>query len=187
MKLPGPPIPQRHLQPGELLITQEPQWVITLLGSCVAVTMFHAGTRLAGICHAMLPRPHDKDSPGPASRYVSEVVPAMAAQFLKFGIRPAEVEVKMFGGGNVIVLGGEVHEQRMIGSANVAMARQTLQAARFQIRAENVGGQRGSKIAFNAGTGEVLHKHLTRGERPPTPVIGPLAGRRHLISKRNLP
>jgi len=55
MKLPGPPMAQRHLQPGELLVTQEPQWVITLLGSCVAVTMFNARFRLAAICHGLLP------------------------------------------------------------------------------------------------------------------------------------
>ena len=41
MKLPGSALPQAHLKPGELFVTQEPQWISTVLGSCVAVTMFH--------------------------------------------------------------------------------------------------------------------------------------------------
>ena len=165
MKLPGSPIPQRHLQPGELLVTQELQWVITLLGSCVAVTMFNARFHLAGICHAMLPRPHHKDAPqsnpNECFRYLSHAIPAMAERFSQIGLQPAEVEVKMFGGGNVINMGGDPHDDHWIGSANVAIAQKLLQSARFRIIAQNVGGTCGCKILFNTGTGEVLHKHLS--------------------------
>jgi len=167
MKLPGPPLPQCHLSPGELLITQESQWVITVLGSCVAVTMFNVRFGLAAICHAMLPKPHGKSKPGVSPddgfRYLSLAIPAMAERFSRLGLRPDEVEVKMFGGGNVIDLGGNPHHNPSIGEANIAKARKLLQAARFQIAAENVGGDRGCKILFNTGSGDVLHKLLSRG------------------------
>ena len=167
MKLPCPPIAQRHLTPGELLVTQEPQWVITLLGSCVAVTMFNPRFHLAAICHAMLPRPCVNhmpcSSPAESYRYLSLAIPAMAQRFSQLGLHPNEVEVKVFGGGNVIHMGGDPHNDCSIGDANIAIARQLLKSARYQIKAHNVGGNRGCKIAFNTGTGEVLHKHLSRG------------------------
>ena len=167
MKLPGPPIPQSHLQPGELFVTQEPQWVITLLGSCVAVTMFSARFRLAAICHATLPKPHSKGKIGlnenEQFRYLSLVIPAMTRRFSELGLQPQEVEVKIFGGGNVIDLGGDPHNDHSIGDANVAKARKLLESARFQIKAQSVGGNRGCKILFNTGNGQVLHKLLSRG------------------------
>lgn len=167
MKLPGPSIPQVHLQPGEVLVTQEPQWVITLLGSCVAVTMFNARFRLAAICHAMLSQPRGAATPGscPAQRfrYLSAAIPAMARPFSQLGLQPKEVEVKLFGGGDVINMGGDPHNNRSIGHANIVMAQQLLNEAGFQIKARNVGGNRGRKIVFNTDSGVVLHQRLPRG------------------------
>ena len=171
MKLPGPSFPQRHLESGELLVTQEPQWVITLLGSCVAVTMFSAHFHLAVVCHAMLPRPQGKpvaeSSPARSFRYLSHAIPAMAERFFRLGLQPDEIAVKMFGGGDVINMGGDPHGDRSIGHANVTMARQLLTAAQLQIKAENVGGRRGRKIVFNTQSGEVLHQLFSRGAARP--------------------
>lgn len=171
MNLPGPPLPQRHLQPGDLLVTREPQWVITLLGSCVAVTMFNPHFRVAAICHAMLPQPPATCSAAtPANalhRYVSNVLPAMADAFFRLGLTPADVEVKIFGGGNVIDLGGDPHTDLTIGDANVALTRQLLQAANFRVKSASTGGDRGCKIIFNTETGQVLHKRLSRGGNRP--------------------
>lgn len=165
MKLPGPPLPQIHLQPGELVVTREPQWVITLLGSCVAITMFNATHQLAAICHCMLPRPGGREAAGGTPencfRYLTHAVPAMLEPFARLRLPPGAVEVKMFGGANVIHLGGDPQNDRWIGSTNVALARHLLQVAQLPIRAQNVGGNRGCKIVFNTRTGEVLHKHLS--------------------------
>lgn len=166
MKLPGPLLPQVHLPPGELIVTKEPQWVVTLLGSCVAVTMFSRRFPLAAICHGMLPRPGNRgtlESEPQPFRYVSCVIPAMLERFRQAGLDPREIEVKVFGGGNVIDLGGEPSNDRLIGTANIAAARLFLHHAKLTICAESVGGNRGCKILFNTGSGEVLHKRLSRG------------------------
>lgn len=169
MKLPGPPLPHCRLSPGDLLITSEPQWVLTLLGSCVAVTMFNARACRAAICHAMLPEPRHRTShcttQDECFRYVSHAIPNMASHFFDLGLMPHEIEVKMFGGGNVIDLGDAPHGQQEIGSANVLMAREVIAALRLQVKAERVGGNSGCKIIFNTQTGQVLHKHLRKGDR----------------------
>ncbi len=162
-------MPQCRLSPGELLITSEPQWVLTLLGSCVAVTMFNARACRAAICHAMLPKPRHQSlrfsTPEEGLRYVSHAIPLMASRFFELGLQPHEIEVKMFGGGNVIDLGGTPHSQQEIGSCNILMARELIAALRLQVKAERVGGNSGCKIIFNTQTGQVLHKHLRKGDR----------------------
>jgi chemotaxis protein CheD len=158
--------PHVHLAPGRLLVTREEQVVATVLGSCVAVTMFHEPTGLAAICHAMLaaPRAGEAVSTGDRNRfrYMSHALPEMIGSFHRAGVRPQTVEVKLFGGANVI---GNMHQAHplCIGGSNVAAARRLLERASFEIAAENTGGDHGRKILFNTATGEVLLKHLARG------------------------
>nr|AUN37522.1 chemotaxis protein CheD [uncultured bacterium] len=164
-------LPQRHLRPGELVITHEPTLIVTLLGSCVAVTMFSALHGLAAICHAMLPRPgrrlHAGNVPADRFKYLSEAVPYMAAQFRRHGVCPATVEVKMFGGAHVTLHPhpGPI-DPRHIGNTNVVTARELLAAEGMQVAAANVGGVRGHKLIFDTTNGRVRHKHL-----------GPIEGR----------
>jgi len=153
-----------HLKPGELVFTEKPALVVTVLGSCITVTMFSARPHCAGICHAMLSKPLFRYSgeiiPG-RFRYLTEAIPFMAAHFRKLGIGPQAVEVKMFGGGNVTPhnRAGE-RSQMLIGNANIQTARQLLAAESLTLRAANVGGILGRKLTFNTQTGEVMHKHL---------------------------
>lgn len=161
-------LPQVHLAPGRLIVTREAQIVITVLGSCVAVTMFDRSSRLAAICHAMLAEPHSTarltDDDPTRFRYMTEVLPAMLGAFRRAGILPQTIEVKVFGGGNVIGE-GRATDPNWIGGANVTTARRMLEDAGLVVIAENTGGRCGSKILFNTETGAVLHKHL-RNPRP---------------------
>lgn len=156
---------QRHLSPGDLFVTTDPLWVTTLLGSCVAVTMFSRRLHLAAICHGMLPGPREEtksDCHDPNRfRFLSYAIPAMVDRFRSCGLKVREIEVKMFGGGNVLQTGSDDSIGTSVGAVNVAAARLLLRHARMNILSENVGGDRGSKIAFNTQTGEVLHKHLS--------------------------
>ena len=164
MNPPGPLLPQVHLRPGELAVAREPKWIITILGSCVAITMFTRRLNCAAMCHAMLPRPRNQEqiphNDPRRFRFLSHAVPAMLEFFLHAGIRPGEIEVKMFGGGNVLHLDEAGPEDRWIGTANVEAARELLRDANLRLKAENVGGPFGRKILFNTQAGEVLHKHL---------------------------
>lgn len=167
MKLLAPPLPQFNLKTGGLLVTQEPQWVVTVLGSCVAVTMFNARLHLAAICHAALPQlpHHGREAMDSATRlrYLSHVIPAMTHEFASRGLRPAEVEVKLFGGGNVLKIGRHRPAGTdSIGEANIAMARHLLTAARYHITALQVGDARGCKLMFNTHSGEVFYKPLSQ-------------------------
>ena len=94
-------------------------------------------------------------------KYVSSAIPAMVAVFRRACLQPHEVEVKIFGGANVIA-GSAASGRICIGSTNVHHARNLLFQEGFQIKAANVGGLRGRKIVFSTLTGRVLHKHLSQ-------------------------
>lgn len=156
-------LPQVHLSPGELLFTREPRIVVTVLGSCVAVTMFDRQSGHAGICHAMLAcsrseEPCLADDPR-RFRYVSVALSAMVVAYRRAGLDLRNVEVKLFGGGDVIRRSVSC-ATRSIGSENVEAARAFFSRHGIAVAAENTGGRIGRKILFNTTNGEVLHKHL---------------------------
>ncbi|MFO1498347.1 MAG: chemotaxis protein CheD [Verrucomicrobiota bacterium] len=163
-------LPQCHLKPGEIMICQDARIVTTVLGSCVAVTMFSARFGLAAICHAMLPEPRDsrsRDARDPDRfRYVTLAIPTMLAAFRVAGLDLSQVEVKLFGGASVMRSQQGAALGPWVGQANVEMARALLREANLQPKASNVGGHRGCKILFHTGTGRVLHKHLAEPFRP---------------------
>lgn len=161
-----PAAPVVHLAPGAWLVTDAHQQVQTVLGSCVAVTMFDRASGLAAICHAMLAEPL-RPSPALAHdparfRYLCVVLPAMIAAFDRHGIDRRAVQVKLFGGSTLLpcAIDSCSTGAPWVGAANVAMAREILHQARFTLSAENTGGNRGRKIVFHTATGEVLHQRL---------------------------
>jgi chemotaxis protein CheD len=157
-------LPQVHLAAGHLVITREPQIVVTVLGSCVAVTMFERTSGMAAICHAMLAQPRPSEVVGAGDpgrfRFVSHAVPSMIAAFRRAGVNRRAIEVKLFGGGNVIGPPAQEFAGSGVGAVNVAAAREILEAAELIVSAESSGGRHGRKILFNTATGEVLHKRL---------------------------
>ena len=154
---------QFRLKPGELLIMEEPGEVTTVLGSCVAITFFSARRGLAAICHAMLPDPglRAQDAETRPFKYLTLAVPAMIDAFRREHVPLGEIDIKMFGGANVLGQGDPAPNSQSVGPANIRMARLLLSRESLRIRASNVGGRRGRKIVFNTLSGEVFHKHLS--------------------------
>lgn len=152
------------LYPGEMFACFEPSLVTTVLGSCVAVTMHNPRLKLGAICHAQLAAPalHEKkgkDHPQ-AFKYVSLAIPAMIEVFQSHGISLEAIEVKLFGGANVLNLGEKPCVVNDIGANNIHRAQKVLQESCLPISRSHVGGTRGRKLIFNTLTGEVLLKQI---------------------------
>ena len=153
-----------YLKPCEYYYGDRPVRVITVLGSCVAVTMYHRPSGLAAICH--LVAPDCTISKGCTSectqmgRYVNCMIPAMATSFATHGIRPAELEVKLFGGASMLDSGGRDNAQESLGEINTAMARKLLRQYGLTIKCADVGGHQGRKIIFDTRSGDVLLKRI---------------------------
>ena len=99
-------------------------------------------------------------------KYLIEVIPHMALRFRTLGIPHSAIEVRMFGGANVLP-GARTNNSRTrpLGEVNIQTARDLILQASLIIDEENVGGNIGRKIHFNTFTGEVEHHSLSRINR----------------------
>ncbi len=87
----------------------------------------------------------------------------MLEWFLQLGVEREEIDVKVFGGSDMIGC-TEMKSRATVGQQNISKAFQVLEMERLRIAASDVGGQRGRKLFFSTHTGEVLLKRLRKSE-----------------------
>lgn len=147
---------KRFLRPGEFYFGAN-TLVETLLGPCVAITLWFPAALKGGICHFMLPDryrylpAHARDLDG---RYGREAWLWLVQQTRVHALALADAEVKLFGGSRVL-LGKDAPESQDIGSQNVAMARECIDGAGLSISGCDVGGEGHRVLRFDLLTGEV--------------------------------
>jgi chemotaxis protein CheD len=153
-----------YLQPGEMFLAREPTMIRTLLGSCVGVTFWSATLGIGALCHAMLPKcpKHSSGelSPEVGYRYVDYSIRDLARKFDELGARRSEVQVKLFGGADVLLGGPEVPDRPTVGSLNCDSAHDVLSTEGFQVTASSLRGTVGLNIHFDTGNGEVQLRRL---------------------------
>lgn len=162
--------PVVYLKPAEMCITDKPSVVRTVLGSCLAITMYHPHLGISAVCHALLPEPdlHDAEDDSPLNplKYVTLVIPEMIAKLQDYGIKLEELEVKMFGGADLLSSGGDRKTNQPVGRLNILKALNILKSHGLKVKVSDVGGTLGRKIFFYTHTGEVLLKRLASGIFP---------------------
>ena len=89
------------LQPGDYYFGDRNTRIRTLLGSCVSITMWHPQRLIGGMCHFMLPTRDSGKKDTLDGRYADEAMEMFLRDIAAAGTRPAEYEVKLFGGGNM--------------------------------------------------------------------------------------
>ena len=151
------------LQPGESQLVSQPTIFRTILGSCVGITFRHSGLGIGAMCHPMLPaRPSGSaaaDASRPNTRFVDFAIHDMACRLDSLGALRRDVEVKLFGGGDVLPVIRSA-TRPTVGRLNCEAALQILEEEGFAIAASSLGGTRGVMIQFNTKTGEILLRRL---------------------------
>jgi chemotaxis protein CheD len=97
-------------------------------------------------------------------RYVDFSIRQLAWQFDQLDVSRGEVQVKVFGGAEVLGFGAAA--KTVIGKLNSEAAIEVLESEGFRIIASSLGGNLGRQIQFHIGTGEVTLRWLgkTRAE-----------------------
>src|SRR5271166_4837527 len=164
-------LPDLDLPPGELYLARTPAILRTILGSCVSVTFWSARLGAGALCHGVLPRCPLVWPAGSGltdgHRYVDFSIRFLAQQFDALGARRDELEVKLFGGADVLPLAARVGKLT-VGALNCQAALEVLAEEGFTVVASDLGGNRGRRIHFHTGTGEVL-VHRMAAWRVPDP------------------
>lgn len=178
------------LQQGEVYFGDRDTHIRTVLGSCVAVTMWHPTLLIGGMCHYMLPtrqaggpRLHCRirNAPigfpsrrAPASRaldgkYADEALELMFAEIQRSGTRASEYQIKLFGGGNMFPATTRVRTPH-VGQKNIEVVAGLLAHHGLKVRAEHLGGVGHRNLIFDIGSGHVWMRHQeliapARGDR----------------------
>jgi chemotaxis protein CheD len=173
-----------YLKPSELCVSKAPALVTTVLGSCVAVTMYQPELGVSVICHAPQSVCSKQQTECPKHcidkyHYVSCVIPEMLGHMEAAGAKRELIEVKLFGGATMF----SVSANQAVGRQNVETAISVLRHCRLELKARKVGGRRGCKIVFNTHTGEVMLKRIRYSEGWQQKTGGNRAGKGEINSQ----
>lgn len=154
------------LKPGDFHFGGAELRLRTLLGSCVAITLWHPERRIGGMCHFVLParppgRPGELDG-----HYGEEAMALFLAKLRASGTQPTEYQAKLFGGGRMFepahgpaALPPDAFD---VALRNELYARELVRTHGFQLVAEHLGGNGHRSVIFDVGSGEVWLRHVDR-------------------------
>ena len=108
----------------------------------------------------MLPQRPPGAPAGDARRYVDEGIRQLLREFDAMGVWREELEVKLFGGADVLTAPKNGSGRPTVGALNCRSALAVLAEEGIRPRASDLEGLRGRTVQFNTGTGEVLMRRL---------------------------
>lgn len=152
------------LQPGDLYFGDANTRIRTLLGSCVAITLWHPRWQIGGMCHYMLPGHRTKRRTQRLDgRYADDAVQLFLDEVRRAGTRPNEYTVKMIGGGNQFPSKSRAKSkatQLSVPDRNIEVGRQLLAKTGFATPAEHIGGVGHRNVIFDVWNGDVWVRHV---------------------------
>lgn len=147
---------RRVIEPGGFYFGEDEDDIYTLLGSCVAVTMWDPMRHLAGMCHVVLP---DRVNEKSHTRFASCAIKEFLKKIDEFNTVPMNYEVGVYGGGNMFPSIAK-NPDDLIGMKNFKEIEKLLLAAGFTIKFKDVGGSFARKLTLNRMTGSISLEHV---------------------------
>ncbi len=120
-----------------------------VVGSCIALVLFHARLQLGVLAHVVLP--HADGRTGPPGKFADTAVPHMLQVLGRHGATVSALKAKMCGGAAMFGSDGPIQ----IGARNVAEVTRQLELASIPIVGQHVGGSKGRRVTFTPTSGEV--------------------------------
>ena len=143
-----------YLLPGALYIGNEVNEVKTLLGSCVAVTLWHPADKICAMTHIVLPASsQDVHSPKYATGAIHHLLQAMS----RYGYQPKDFKTGIYGGGRMF---GNDDSPGVIdvGNSNVKKTAGLLKESGFRVAEQDVLGGIYRHVMLDRATGLVRVK-----------------------------
>jgi len=147
------------LEPGHFFFGESDLRIGTLLGSCVAITMWHPRNKMGGMCHYLLPsrgQPRADEEPLDG-RYGDEALEMFMQEIERAHTFPEDYQVKLFGGGSQF-------QTNAIGSIdvpalNIRAGARLLTTYGLKAHAEHIGGSGSRQVVLDLANGHVWVRH----------------------------
>jgi len=148
--------------PGEFYISSHGEMISTVLGSCISACIRDTRLGIGGMNHFMLPLQGDhstsqwgSDANTSATRYGNWAMEYLLNALYKLGARKQNIEVKLFGGGQVLT------SMTDVGQRNILFAYSFLSKEGLSVKAADVGDVFSRKVLFFPDTGSVKVRRIT--------------------------
>jgi chemotaxis protein CheD len=147
---------------ADLKVTQSPNVLRTILGSCVGICLYDPGTRVIGLSHIMLAEQNIAGTN--PKKYADAAIPLLIEEMEKFGVVSSRIKAKIVGGAAMFNM-GENSIMGDIGRSNVRRVKEVLSTCSIELIAEDTGGDFGRTIDFFSTDFLVKIKTIGRDER----------------------
>ena len=145
------------LMPGQWYFGREAAQLRTLLGSCLAITLWHPQQRLGGMCHYLLPRrraPRAAGGKAPLDgRYGDEAVESLLRELQRHGTRPQDYIAHLYGGADTMP--DQAGVKLNVGESNIEQGWNLIDHHGFQLEGVDVGDYVPRTVSLELGTGAV--------------------------------
>jgi len=135
------------LNPGQVHLVKGMGYIRTVVGSAVSICIWDEELQYACMCHFVFPSPASGDAP--SGLYATESIPTMLKALAGAGSKRRSLTAHILGGASPTPTPDPTAE------ANVCTAREIMYQNRIPVICEDVGGNVGRKIVFNAENGNV--------------------------------
>ncbi|MDD5066995.1 MAG: chemotaxis protein CheD [bacterium] len=135
------------LRPGYLYLTQEPNIIYTVLGSCVMVCLWDRQNGTTGTCHFKYPYTSDRNQSTP--EYGNVALSSLISMMMRSGSSRFSLEAMIFGG-------ADREEKGNTGEMNVKIAHRILKEKKIKVVSEDTKGLLGRKIMYHTETNQAV-------------------------------
>lgn len=141
-----------HIHPGEWYFGGEYENLHTVLGSCVALSVWHPTLKIGGLCHYLLPvQPGHQRDQGSEGRYGKTVLALLKQAMQRYAVL-GDYQLGLFGGCDTLSNYG-------IGKQNIVYAQRWLQDENLVATQTDVGGTSSRSLVLEMFSGTVTVKH----------------------------
>ena len=134
---------------SEIIYVNKPEQACCVVGSCIALSLYHPRSGKGALAHIVLPKSLDRK--GPPGKFVDTAIPHMLENLAANGANQAGLVAKFCGGASMFGANGPIQ----IGIQNAEAVRKLLGELRIPIKAEDLEGPKGRKVTFDSQTGEM--------------------------------
>lgn len=144
-----------YLGPGDFWFGKAPAHLHTILGSCIAITVWHPRLRIGGMCHYLLPNAEVRKPEGLQARTAGEAMALFLQAIRRHGTSPQDYQVKLFGGASLLLNPqGRAPQSSSVSVQNIMAAYQLLKLYGFSVMKESVGGSGSRRLVFDLSSGD---------------------------------
>lgn len=147
-----------YIKIADYKIAKPPYKFKTVLGSCVAVSLYDRKSRIGSLCHIMLPK-KVKISTNKL-KFANTALPIIIKELKKYGVNIKNLEAKIFGGAQIYFSSNESVFPE-IGKENIKVVKKILEIYGIPVIGEDILGKEGRTVLFDLTDGKVYCKRFS--------------------------